>query len=1418
MSIADKTESSPRSWSLLTRAAPYAPIDPRGFGERAELSFSQQGLWALCQIEDVSLAYMLSFAWRLSGPLNADALKRSLGEIVRRHESLRTVFEVVDETPVPRVISPVAFQMHNLDLRGWPDCAREAEAQRMIERALRRPMDLAKGPLFRATLMRLRDEEHILLIAVHHIVADGSSVGVLMAEINVLYKAFCKGERSPLPELPVQYADFVKWQRNRLREELLRPQISYWKKQMEGASPLLPLPTDRLRPQVESYRGKTQHFTLGKDLTAGITALSRRSGVTVFMTLISALQTLLHRYTDSTDIISAFQTDGRERHELRGLIGFFVNPIVLRTDFSGQPTFLDILESVREKMLFAYAHRDVPFDKLVEALRPERNPSYNPLFQVVFAQQKDAWLKLHLAGVKSQFISVDNGTSKCDLHLYITEDSDELTGCLEFNSDLFDCETIQRMVGHFHNLLANAIANPNQPVATVPLMSVSERQNLLVGFNDTAAEYPAATIHQLFERQARKTPKAAAFFFEQESITYEELNGQANQLARLLTERGVARGMRVGVSMTRSLQLAVGLLAILKAGGVYVPLDPAYPPERLAFMVRDAEIQLLMCDSMPSWAAAISGMPMFLSQEISELSTAADVENINSPVSPDAPAYVIYTSGSTGRPKGVQASHRGSLNGFAWMWKKYPFFAGEVCCGKTALNFVDSVGEMWGALLQGIPTVLLPDDVVKDTPRLLQALASGKVSRIILVPSLLRVLLESGDDLAASLPDLRYWISSGEVLPVRSLQSFQQLLPGRILLNLYGSSEVAVGDATCYDARENSSAASVPIGRPISNTQIYILNSERQPMPIGIPGEICVGGDSLTSGYLNHPELTAEKFIINPFAGSEQTMLYRTGDRGRYLADGNVEFLGRMDNQVKVRGYRVELGEIESRLLRHPRVRQAVVVAFDDDISNKRIVAYVVPNSYDSSTSEGNELASGESVSTVSSANPALNGLGSKLVPELRSFLEISLASYMIPSAFVLLSSLPFLPNGKVDRCALPAPDNLVTEREVNYVAPRDLLEQQLIEIWGKALGMAKVGVRDDFFTLGGHSLLAVSVLRQVEKAVGKKMPLVALLQAPTVEGFANALRNSGWAAPAVIAVQPKGSRPAFFCIYDRIDYGNLEGELGNDQPLYVLPFDQMFDKHIKRGFVEVAQEFVSRIRKVQPEGPYYLGGMCLGGRIAFAIACEFYKQGETVGLLAIIDSPAPGYRSKVAAMSRTARLRYHLLDDLKFEWGILKTLSLRQKIDTIVDTIKLDAARYKRKLKWLSTKLLYRLLDKEIPVERRDSFHLMRDAIGDYCPPDPYPGKVILFRPAKRPGDRHVGMGWQEFPVGELHIHVIPGRHIEMLRKPNVEILGQILSDSLHKVQAEALAARLLRKSAAEPRIPSQRIRHPEPRCRSLG
>ena len=349
MSIADKTESSPRSWSLLTRAAPYAPIDPRGFGERAELSFSQQGLWALCQIEDVSLAYMLSFAWRLSGPLNADALKRSLGEIVRRHESLRTVFEVVDETPVPRVISPVAFQMHNLDLRGWPDCAREAEAQRMIERALRRPMDLAKGPLFRATLMRLRDEEHILLIAVHHIVADGSSVGVLMAEINVLYKAFCKGERSPLPELPVQYADFVKWQRNRLREELLRPQISYWKKQMEGASPLLPLPTDRLRPQVESYRGKTQHFTLGKDLTAGITALSRRSGVTVFMTLISALQTLLHRYTDSTDIISAFQTDGRERHELRGLIGFFVNPIVLRTDFSGQPTFLDILESVREK-------------------------------------------------------------------------------------------------------------------------------------------------------------------------------------------------------------------------------------------------------------------------------------------------------------------------------------------------------------------------------------------------------------------------------------------------------------------------------------------------------------------------------------------------------------------------------------------------------------------------------------------------------------------------------------------------------------------------------------------------------------------------------------------------------------------------------------------------------------------------------------------------------------------------------------------------------------------------------------------------------------------------------------------------------------------------------------------------------------
>lgn len=1396
MSDANKIAPSPQTRHVDDLGHIHPPILRRDFNQQGELSFAQEGLWALCQMEMASQAYVVPTAWRLKGRLNFAALDHSFREVFRRHESLRTVFHVVGGAPVSKITDSSVFGVEYMDLQTVVDEPGESEAQRAIDDALRRPMDITQGPLFRGLLIQLRPDEYILVITIHHLVADGTSLGVIVSEIEALYQAFCTGTRPQIPELPLQYADFVAWQRKVLTPELLNSQTAYWKHELAGAPPLIQLPTDRLRPAVQTFRGDIEYFALGKELTAGILDTSRRCGVTVFTVVYAALQTLLHRYTDSEDIISACQTHGRERQELQGMIGYFAKPMILRTAFAGHPTFLDILKSVRAKMRQAYAHLEVPFEEVVKALQPERSPSYNPIFQVILAQQKASWLTLKLTGTESHFIPVSNGAAKCDLHFYIIEGAEELTGWLEFRLDIFDRQTIQRMVGHLRTLLTNAIAKPSQPVAALSLMSSREMEEIVVGLNDTAAEFPSATIHGLFESQVIKNPRAQAFLFENDALSFEELNCRANQLAHVLKDIGVKRGMRVGVSMRRSLELPIALLAILKAGAAYVTLDTTYPEDRLAYIVSDAGIKLLICDSVPSWATTILGLRTMSLPALLEFDKIGGGEGRDVPTEPDDAAYIIYTSGSTGRPKGVVASHKGTFNRLAWMWKAYPYSPGEVNSAKTSLNFVDSVGEIWGALLQGVPTVLLSDDVIRDPFRLVQALASNRVSRIIVVPSLLRALLETGEDLCARLPHLQYWMSSGEILPVALLKHFQQALPNRTLLNLYGSSEIAAGDATCYDARNDLECGSVPIGRPIWNTQIYILDSAQQPVPVGVPGEIYIAGIGLTSGYLNLPELTTSRFLENPFSKTGNNTLFRTGDRARYLADGNIQFLGRMDNQVKVRGFRVELGEIESWLSLYPGVQQAVAVAFDDAISNKRIVAYVVPRFFD--TPDGQQAVP---VAQLNDSAQYSANADRSLVTDLRSFLESNLPAHMVPSALILVDSLPLLPNGKVDRRALRDPDVCDAPLGANHVTPRDALERQLAEIWQRSLGIQEIGIHDDFFALGGHSLLAVSVLRQVEKTTGKRMPLIALLQAPTIERFANSLRRSGWTTPPVVAVQAKGARPAFFCVYDRIDYGNLEGVLGQDQPVYVLPFDHMFDTQIKRDFLDVTRDFVSRIRNMQPEGPYYIGGMCLGGRIAFSIGCELYRQDQTVGLLAIIDSPAPGFRSEIAAMPWQDRLRYFLLDEIEFEWEILKTMNLRQKIETIKETLKLDAARYTRRFRWRIINGMHRLLDNEVPAESRDSFHLMRETAADYCPPEPYPGKVTLFRPAQRPGKayRPEGMGWEKFPVGALEIHEIPGRHIEMLRKPNVETLGRILSERLIRAQAEAYAKNLPNKTTSQ-------------------
>ena len=1074
-------------------------------------SFPQQLLWLLDQLDPGRAVYNLPGPVRLTGALDIAALEQSLNEIVRRHEALRTTFDEVDGTPMQVIAPGLELTLPVTDLRHLPAGEREAEARRLITEEARAPFDLARGPLVRAELLRLDDREHVLLLTMHHIVSDGWSLQVLNQELAALYEAFSAGRRSPLPELPIQYVDFAHWQREHLQGEALEKQLAYWRAQLAGTPAVLELPTDRPRPAERSFRGARHSMMLPASLTEALKALSRREGVTLFMTLLAAFQALLSRYTSHEDIVVGSPIANRTQTELEGLIGFFANLLVLRTDLSGDPGFRDLLGRVREVTLGAYAHQDLPFERLVEELQPERSLSHTPLFQVMLVLLNNPREALELPGLTLEPLEVDIGTAEFDLTLFMWEEAEGLNVLSEYNTDLFDAATITRMLTAFQNLLEGIVVDPEQRLSTLPLLTSTERRQLLVEWNESQADYPNQPIHELFEAQAARTPDAVALVFEDKQLTYRELNRRANQLAHYLRKRGVGPEALVGVCMERSLEMVVGLLGILKAGGAYVPLDPGYPPERLAFMLEDSQVPWLLTEQR-LWDEMNVGQDAILSHVVRPILMDADWEAIaqeseQNPISgatADNLAYVIYTSGSTGRPKGVLGLHRGAVNRFAWMWDAYPFEAGEACCQRTSLNFVDSVWEIWGPLLQGVRTVLIPDEALKDAERLVQTLAAHHVTRIVLVPSLLRVVLDSYADLQSRLPELKYWVTSGEAISLELAQRFFEALPRSILINLYGSSEVSA-DVTCYDTRQMSEQlSSVPIGRPLANTQIYLLDRYLNPSPIGVPGELHAGGAGLARGYLNRPELSAEKFIPSPFSQEPGALLYKTGDLARYLPDGNIEYLGRLDHQVKVRGYRIELGEIEAALQAHPAVQETVVMAREDEPGEARLVAYVVPDPqyHDSS----------DPLQKMSSHN---------LTQQLRSFLAKGLPNYMVPAAFVILDKLPLTPNGKVNRRALPAPDRSNPELEATFEAPRTPVEQALAEIWAEVLKLERVGIRDDFFELGGHSLLATQVISRVRQALRVDLPMRSLFDGPTVAELAEkveAAKDSG-AAPGTPAI-----------------------------------------------------------------------------------------------------------------------------------------------------------------------------------------------------------------------------------------------------------------------------------------------------------
>jgi amino acid adenylation domain-containing protein len=1133
---------SPEKRELLERrlkaqglGSGIGPIPAQPGRKEAPLSFSQQRIWFLDRLERNASAYNVPTAVRLRGALDVAAFTRALQTILDRHASLRTRFPEIGGIPVQRIEERVTVSLPVVDLAGLPAGDRERETRRLVREEASRPFDLALGPVFRLGLLRLAADEHVFLCTLHHIVSDGWSRTVLFRELSELYESYASGEEPSLPPLPIQYADYAVWQHERLRSGGMDPGLDYWRNHLRDL-PVLELPTDHPRPAVQTIRGDRYDLEIPASVAQRLKAFCREEGVTLFMSMLAMFGLLLRRYSGQDDVVIGSLTANRNRIETEGLIGIFINALAMRIDLTGDPTFRELVGRVREVALGASAHEDVPFEKLVQILQPERDPGRSPIYQTMINVDTAASRTVRLPGLVAEDLTVPEEFALLDLTLVVRDRGNELVGWFEYNADLFERETIRRMSGHFGVLLAAMAANPDERVATAPILTEAERRRILFDWNDTARAYPAdRRLHELFEERVERSPRAVALRDGSRQIEYRELNSDANRLARHLRSNGVGPGSIVGVCLDRSARTVAALLAVFKAGAAYVPLDPAYPDERIAFLVKDSGARAVLTETRSAPRLPRDSVREFRLDEIASVVGEEDDGNLLTSGNSEDLAYVIYTSGSTGAPKGVEAVHRASVNRFAWMWEAYPFAEGEVCCQKTTLSFVDSIWETFGPLLAGVPSVILSQEEVRDPRVLVPRLSAEGVSRIVLVPSLLSAVLDSGIELAETLSKLKWWVTSGETLPLDLYRRFREALPDAVLINLYGSSEVSA-DVTCWDSRGPEAVHSVPIGRPISNTQVYVLDDRRQPAPIGVPGELYVGGDGLARGYRNRSDMTQERFVPDPFHGATGARLFKTGDRARYLPEGDLEYLGRNDHQVKIRGYRIELGEIEAALQDHPSVDRAVV-AVDKSSGETRLVAYVVAV-----------------------------GRVEKDARPLRAVLATRLPEFMIPAAFVFLDALPLTPSGKIDRKALPAPDTARPELESSFVAPSTPTERAMADAWKDLLRLDRVGVEDNFFALGGHSLLMVQVSARLRDTLGVELPLRSFFETPTIAALARkadrALPGERDTVPPLRPAPPGGALPLSFAqqrlwVVEQLDPGTpaylirrsyrLEGPLRTD-------------------------------------------------------------------------------------------------------------------------------------------------------------------------------------------------------------------------------------------------------------------------------
>ena len=1164
----------------------------------APLSSAQQRLWLLERLFPRESTYIEPQTMRLSGRLDVEALRRALNEVVRRHGALRTRFPVEDARPVQVIEPELVLPLDVEDLSGLPGPQRERAARERARPEALAPFALARGPLVRARLLRLGEDEHWLLLAMHHIVTDGWSMTVLWRELAVLYGAFRAGRPSPLPELPLQYADYAVRQREELGRETLAAALDYWKQALAGLSPL-DLPTDRSRPALASHEGGIVRFEVDAGLAQALKALARRERATTFMVLLAAFKVLLHRYTGQEDIAVGVPIAGRSRPDLEPLIGFFVNMLVMRADLGGRPGFDALLRRVRQRALADYEHQALPFETIVTVLSPVRETTRHPLFGVSFAFHGAEPPALDLPGIAVASVEDAFGSvgAKFDLSLTLTETAGALRGSFEYAAALFDAPTVERMALQFRALLASIVASPDRPIGRLALQSPEERARALGAGTGARTPLPDARIEQLFARQAAARPDAVAVADEAGPLSYREVDARANRLARALLATGSGSPCRVAICLERGPDLVVGLLAILKSGAAYLPLDPELPAERLHAMLADASVERLLTSERLLSRLPADGLEVLcVDRDRARIAGHADA-----PVEPgegaDDVAYVMYTSGSTGRPKGVLVPHRAVVR-LVCDTDYVRLGADDVVAQVSNPAFDATTFEIWGALLNGAALVPI-DKATALAPRALAAaLRANGVTTLFLTTALFNAVAREVPDAFAR---CRQVLFGGEAVEPRWVRDVLRAGPPARLLHVYGPTE-ATTFATWHEVRaEDADRSTIPIGRPIANTEVLVLDAEREPVPVGVPGEIHIGGPGLARGYLGLPELTAERFVPHPFDADPAARLYRTGDRARHRADGAIEFLGRADRQVKIRGHRIELAEIEGALSRLPYVREAVVHVRGATSDTRRIVAWVVPTDAD-----------GPPPST------------------LRKDLRRSLPDYMLPAATVWLPALPLNANGKVDPLALPEPGDTARPAAGVAVPPRDMFEGVLVRIWEDLLGITGIGVFDHFFEIGGHSLLAARLVDTIERETGLAVPLTALFADDTIDGLARALREGAPDASApIVAVNLQGTRPPFVFLHGDFQAGGfysraLAHALGPDQPTLIVHPHGLVGDAIPETIEAMAADRLRALQAIRPAGPYVIGGHCNGALVAFEMARQLISRGESVPAVVLIEARAP--------------------------------------------------------------------------------------------------------------------------------------------------------------------------------------------------